>query len=123
MTNLVIPDFIIKIFKKEIKDIHKSLLEKIAEDYNLDKEELLKKYLPEVNIKSKNEENLRIIKSRAYNVNLPIEEQCIAMTRNETQCMRSKLNDSVYCSIHQSKQPYGDILNINKKNKKWEKLY
>jgi hypothetical protein len=108
-----------------------SILEKIAEDYDLDKEELLNKYV-EVNkknmsdvnntscvlndeevssssdISSEEDEDDNIedvkIKSNKKVLNKVIDDnfRCIAVTRMGSRCKRSKRNAD-YCNIHLKK--------------------
>jgi hypothetical protein len=124
MTNTVIPSFIVKIFEKELTDIKLNLLKQISKDYELDLKELEDKYLPKLKIIPESEEKIKIIKTRNYNLNLPEEDRCMAKTKENKQCMRSKQDESKYCTIHQLYCPYGNINEKTKiKNKKWEKLY
>lgn len=107
-----------------------NILEKIADDYNLDKEELIKRYM-EVNkinvnkasdmnnttadileedelsssdISSSEEEEEENIKSNKKVLNKVIDDnfRCIAVTRMGSRCKRSKRNAD-YCNIHLKK--------------------
>ena len=107
-----------------------NILEKIADDYNLDKEELIKRYV-EVNkinvnkmgdmnntttemleedelsssdISSSEEEEEENIKSNKKVLNKVIDDnfRCIAVTRMGSRCKRSKRNAD-YCNIHLKK--------------------
>jgi len=88
--------FLLDIINKKTKEI----LNIIATDYNLDKKELITKYIKtentnkNLNVLSNNE-----IVKKTINDNL----RCIAETRSNTRCKRSCKNNSKYCNIHYKK--------------------
>ncbi len=73
------------VVKKEIKDI----LQSIATDYNLNKQDLFKKYL------SDQSENTS--ESNDITIN---HHKCIAITKNFKQCSRNKFCNNDYCKNH-----------------------
>ena len=101
-----------------------TLLEKVASEYNLDKNELLNKYVEvnnntkvnntevnntevnntEVNNVEVNNTEVSNIKSNKEIIGDIIDDnfRCIAMTRMNTRCKRSKRNAD-YCNIHLKK--------------------
>ena len=125
MSTLIVPSFIVSLFTKEIYHVHEQLLFDISKTYKIPFEDLKKKYLPEVDVISNNLEKISIVKKREYNKNLPSTKQCIALTKNQSQCLRSKGSHLNFCIIHMNNQPYGTItetkMNVPKQNSK--KLY
>ena len=90
--------------KKEIK----SLLTKISNDYNINKNEIFKKYLADESMGEDNDESNIVINN----------SKCIAITKNYKQCSRNKYCTHEYCKNHlkQSKSenglPQGTIYSI-----------
>lgn len=109
MSTLVVPSFIVSLFTKEIFHVHEELLLDISKTYEIPYEELKNKYLPNVDIISNNLEKINIAKKREYNKNLPKNKQCIALTKNNSQCLRSKGSHKSFCIIHINNQPYGTL--------------
>ena len=123
MNTTIIPKFIVSLFKNEIQKIHKLLLYEISKDYNIDLEELEKRYICDINI---NNDKIQIIKKRSYNANLPEEKRCIAYNAKNERCQRSKGSHDKYCPIHLRSLQYGTKIEIEKTTtteKKWSKLY
>ncbi len=122
MNTTIIPKFIVNLFKNEIQKIHKMLLYEISKDYNIDLEELEKKYICDINI---NNDKIQIIKKRSYNANLPEEKRCIAYNAKNERCQRSKGSHDKYCPIHLRSFRYGTKIETEKTTteKKWSKLY
>lgn len=128
MSTLVVPSFIVSLFTNEIFHIHEQLLLDISKTYEIPFEELKRKYLPEIDVISNNLEKINIVKKREYNKNLPSTKQCIALTKNKYQCLRSKGCHVHFCIIHKNNQPYGTIndkseTNIDLSTKHVKKLY
>jgi len=72
--------------------IIKNVLEKIAEDYGLKKDELYKNYL---NIDyDENNSNTN------SNENTYLERKCNALTKEYSQCSRNQFRDTKYCQSH-----------------------
>jgi abortive infection bacteriophage resistance protein len=96
-----------------------NILEKIADDYGLNKEELLYKYTEsnkdtvigcdklvnqeEINIKNSKITDEIVKTNKKISIELIDDNfRCIAMTRMNTRCKRSKRNTD-YCNIHLKK--------------------
>ena len=62
--DISIPTFVKDLFKQEINNIKIKLVEKIAEEYDLDEEELKEKYICDIKMISKSLENVQITKSK-----------------------------------------------------------
>ena len=123
MNTTIIPKFIVNLFKNEIQKIHKMLLYEISKDYNIDLEELEKRYICDINI---NNDKIQIIKKRSYNANLPKEKRCVAYNAKNERCQRSKGSHDKYCPIHLRSLQYGTKIKTEKTTiteKKWSKLY
>ena len=89
-----------KIFEDEILCI----LNKISEEYNLDNDELIKKFMPNiVNVSIK-----LGVKKRNKRV-LPKEVRCMGRKIDGEQCTRSRRNGSDYCKSHEKRLPHGRI--------------
>ena len=89
-----------KLFETELINI----LGDVAEEYNLDKEKLTTKYLPNIL-------NLSIklgVKKRTKRV-LPKELQCMGRKIDGEQCTRSRRNGCDYCLSHSKRLPHGRI--------------
>lgn len=122
MNTTIIPKFIVNLFKNEIQKIHKMLLYEISKDYNINLDELEKKYICDINI---NNDKIQIIKKRSYNANLPEEKRCVAYNAKNERCQRSKGSHDKYCPIHLRSLRYGTKIETEKTTteKKWSKLY
>ncbi len=118
MNTTIIPKFIVNLFKNEIQKIHKMLLYEISKDYNIDLEELEKRYICDINI---NNDKIQIIKKRSYNANLPEEKRCTAYNAKNERCQRSKGSHDKFCPIHLRSLKYGTTKSTTVK--KWSKLY
>ena len=125
MSTLVVPSFIVSLFTKEIFHIHEELLHDISKQYNIPYEDLENRYLPKLDVISNNLEKVNIAKKREYNKNLPKTKQCIALTKNQSQCLRSKGSHDHFCIIHMNNQPYGTLTcdYSNSSNHQKEKNY
>lgn len=121
MNTTIIPRFIVRLFAQEIERIHNKLLEQISKDYNLDFDELKKKYTSNIDV---SKEKIQIIKKRDYNVNLKDDKRCTALNSKHQRCQRSKGSHDLFCPIHQKNNKYGVVGDTTKPNpKKWNKLY
>jgi hypothetical protein len=78
------------------------ILEKIADEYNINKDELIGKYVDVNNVTI--EPNLEDVKNDKEITDDIINDnfRCIAMTKANTRCKRSKRNAD-YCNIHLKK--------------------
>jgi hypothetical protein len=109
MADTIVPKFITTLFKNEIERIHKVLLYEISKDYKIPLDDLNKKYIPTVDI---NNDNIVIVRKRNYNINLPIEQRCIAFNSKHKQCKRSKGTHEHFCNVHMNHQKHGTIGNL-----------
>jgi hypothetical protein len=132
MTTPLIPDFIVKLFEKEITSINHKILEVICKEYSLDfdkaKQTLQKELNINLDIITKDIYNLKISKKRTYGKNTPLENRCIGRVyhkhNNEfVQCIRKKQSNCNTCLTHSQRCPYGtinepepDIKEIKKRN-------
>jgi hypothetical protein len=96
----IITQDIFKVFEEEMKTI----IEDLCEKNKLNKEEVLKQYLP-------NLLNISIklgVKKRNKRV-LPKEVRCMGRKIDGEQCTRSRGNGCDYCKSHQKRLPHGRI--------------
>ena len=102
--DISIPTFIKDLFKNEINNIKINLIKKIAEDYDLDEDELLDKYVCDVEMISKSLENIQIIKKHSYASKVDINYRCNARVWNNgsgSRCKRS-VNEDGLCTLHKN---------------------
>ena len=135
--DIPIPTFIKKLFKQEINNIKIKLIENIAEEYDLDVNELKEKYICDVEMISKSIENIQISKKHKYCSKVESKNRCKARIWNNGaggRCKRT-INENELCTLHNNyKKEYGklkfglitdpkpkDIFKF--KNPKSEKLY
>lgn len=107
---------ICRIIKSNLQDI----IFKIAQEYDLDEDELKEKFLNDIIVESTESfsENDRKTANKRTRKTIPENEQCMAKVASGNQCRRRKKGDySDYCGGHASSRPYGRIDNV-KKNKK-----
>jgi hypothetical protein len=104
MTTPIVPDFILELFKNEIKKINLGLLEEMCKTYNIDIEEAKTKLKDSLNINfdlNKNEK-IKIVNKQKE---LPSEERCIARLFRKKdmevfQCSRRK-KECDFCKKHE----------------------
>lgn len=135
--DIPIPTFIKDLFKQEINNIKIKLIKEIADDYDLDEDELKEKYICNVEMISKSLENVQITKKHKYCSKVDTKYRCTARTWNNGaggRCKRSQ-NENELCTLHNNyKKEYGklkyslitepkpkDVFKF--KNPKSEKLY
>jgi len=98
---------------KMLEEILKNILEKIAIDYKINKEELFNKYIKKTNISVSNKLNglngLNGLKKKKRINEVPNNSRCIANTAKLTRCTKSKLDGIHYCGFHKNKQQYGVV--------------
>jgi hypothetical protein len=100
--DIPIPTFIKDLFKQEINNIKIDLIKKIAEDYELDEEEMKDKYICDIEMISKSLENIQITKKHKYASNIDIKYRCNARTWNNGaggRCKRGQSENGL-CTIH-----------------------
>jgi|TARA_B110000259_G_scaffold187788_1_gene243335 hypothetical protein len=135
--DIPIPLFIKDLFKQEINNIKIKLIEKIADDYNLNELELKEKYLCDIEMISKSLENVQITKKHKYGSKVDTKHRCEARTWNNGvggRCKRVQNQDGL-CTLHHNSNikngslKYGLITEPKSKeifkfkNPKSEKLY
>lgn len=104
MTAPIVPDFILELFKNEIKKINLGLLEEICKTYDIDINEAKTKLQDSLNINfdlNKNEK-IKIVNKQKE---LPSEERCIARLFRKKdmevfQCSRRK-KECDFCKKHE----------------------
>ena len=96
----IISQEIFKIFEDEVTNI----IDNISEQYNISKEELKNKFMPNIlNISIK-----MGVKKRNKRV-LPSEVRCMGRKIDGEQCTRSRRNGCDYCLSHSKRLPHGRI--------------
>jgi hypothetical protein len=124
MCNLFIPNYIVSLFKDELNSIMESLLKNIASDYNLDVNELKKKYMIDINVIDNNEQKLEIIKKHKYNRNKNTQDKCFAYSSKGEQCQKTKQAGEQFCFIHLHERKYGTLTQkVDLKSTKTLKYY
>ncbi len=123
MTCPLIPDFVLKMFEKEITNINLKIVQKICELYNLDEQDVKEKLAKDININfsivSEDIEQVKIVKKHTKK-NDNKDDLCVARVYipNELfvkQCSRPKCgDDNMFCKLHQrlnqeGKLKYGTI--------------
>ena len=93
---------------KMLEDILKNILEKIATDYKMNKEELFNKYIKNKKCEESNIIGLTHKKKKRIN-EVPNNNRCIANTAKLTRCTKSKLDGIHFCGFHKNKQQYGVV--------------
>lgn len=118
MTTPFIPDFIVKLFEKEIYSININILHAICKRYSIDfddaKETLKKDLNINLDVVKNDIYNLKISKKRTYGKNTPQEKRCIGRVYHKqdneyVQCIRKKQGDCNTCKTHSKSCPYGTI--------------
>jgi len=103
MTTPIIPDFILDLFKDEIKKINLVLLEEMCKIYNIDIDDAKLKLQDSLNInfKLKNNEKIKILKKRK---DTPSEERCIARLFRKSELIilqcNCKKKEGDFCKRH-----------------------
>ena len=100
--DIPIPIMVINLFKEQINNVKIDLIKKIAEDYNLDADELIKEYTCDIEIISKSLENIEITKKHKYASKVKDEWRCEARVFNNGNGGRCKrtVNENNLCSLH-----------------------
>lgn len=106
MTTLIVPDFVMQLFQKEIVKIIEKTIQTICEMYKLDVENVKKQAGTALNISFELSRNDKLVIVRKQNTANP-EERCIARIFNKKdidvfQCTRRKPKDGCdFCKRHQ----------------------
>lgn len=126
MTSPIVPDFILKLFEKEVSKINLIIVEKICELYKLDIDDVKTKIKKELNINfdviSDEIEEIKIVKkhkpkqevSENNNTDLCIARIFLSSQLKVKQCSRHKLDGQEFCTLHhklnqENKLKYGTI--------------
>jgi hypothetical protein len=118
-----VPYFIFEIFEKELYNLQKNLLKKVATNKNLNFEELVKEFLDDTStlkLVSNTKTRVQIEKKNTEKQSVPSpNKRCLARIWNRGkggQCTRSRLCDeddgsikSDYCSQHIKNRKHGRI--------------
>ena len=94
-----LPGFISSLFENQINIIKTNLIKLISKDYNLNEEELINKYIHNVEYINKNLERIEITKKRNYCKNIQNNNYCMARVFNKGnggRCKRSCTNKVKY---------------------------
>ena len=102
-----------RVFKTHLKDTISEILDQIAQEHNIDNEELKDKYLPTLDsteLELNDTENDAIKKRKKPRKAIPESSRCMAKVANGGQCQRRKKGEySEYCGQHASSRPYGRV--------------
>jgi hypothetical protein len=85
-----LPGFITHLFENEINKIKINLIKNIAKDHQLNEEELINKYITNINFINKNLEKIQITKKREYCNNKKNNDLCVARVFNNGNGARCK---------------------------------
>lgn len=106
MTGVELPSLVIKLFQAEIAEIQASLITEISADYNLDRDELINRYI-------ELESNMEIISSKIMKLSITkcqpeieSEVRCNARIWNKgmgARCKRKQQESSNLCKFHKIK--------------------
>jgi len=107
-----IPEFIFSILEKELLESHLQLLEKIADHYGFDIEEMKDLFLPKEPMKIVPQDVIKVQVKKCYKPRVPPpeEERCMARVWNHGlggHCIRHRCNQTDYCRSHQKGLKYG----------------
>lgn len=118
MTTPLVPDFIVKLFEKEITAINYKILETICSTYSIDfgqaKETLKNKLNINLDIITNDICKMKITKKRSYGKKTLTENRCIGrvyhiLNNDFAQCIRKKQDGCNTCKTHSQRCPYGTI--------------
>ncbi len=90
-------------FKVLFEDSLKKIFSEISNDYNIDYEELLNKYI------TKSKKNVEIKKKKKKVNEVADANRCIANTAKYTRCTKSKHPGIQFCGFHKNQQKYGVV--------------
>ena len=112
------PHFIFDLFEKELLNIQKELLSKVATKYKLNFDQLIEEFLPkEVKLISNTKTSIQIKKIHKPFVPPLAQNRCMARVWNRGkggQCLRNRFEDENgniidYCSQHKNNRKHGRI--------------
>ena len=90
-------------FKVLFEDSLKKIFSEISNDYNIEYEELLDKYI------TKSKKNVEIKKKKKKVNEVADANRCIANTAKYTRCTKSKHPGIDFCGFHKNQQKYGVV--------------
>lgn len=90
-------------FKVLFEDSLKKIFFEISNDYNIEYEELLDKYI------TKSKKNVEIKKKKKKVNEVADANRCIANTAKYTRCTKSKHPGIQFCGFHKNQQKYGVV--------------
>jgi cellobiose phosphorylase len=90
-------------FKLLLEDTLKKIFSEISNDYNIEYEELLNKYI------TKSKKNVEIKKKKKKVNEVADANRCIANTAKYTRCTKSKHPGIDFCGFHKNQQKYGVV--------------
>lgn len=90
-------------FKLLLEDSLKKIFSEISNDYNIEYEELLDKYI------TKSKKNVEIKKKKKKVNEVADANRCIANTAKYTRCTKSKHPGIDFCGFHKNQQKYGVV--------------
>lgn len=90
-------------FKVLLEDTLKKIFSEISNDYNIEYEELLDKYI------TKSKKNVEIKKKKKKVNEVADANRCIANTAKYTRCTKSKHPGIDFCGFHKNQQKYGVV--------------
>ena len=88
-------------FKLLLEDTLKKIFSEISNDYNIEYEELLDKYI------TKSKKNVEIKKKKKKVNEVADANRCIANTAKYTRCTKTKHPGIQFCGFHKNQQKYG----------------
>lgn len=151
MTSIIIPDFIFKMFTKQILDINNIIIDKLCVHYNLDKEEVHQVLKKEINMNfqliGEDIEQIKVVKKhkkKDTEKQKETKETIVSSALSSTstycdarvfiandmivkQCSRCKIDGSSFCKTHhdlnaKGKLKYGTIYETKPDSISTEKL-
>lgn len=119
-----VPQFIFELFEKELKNIQKDLLKKVATKYNLNYDNLIQEFIPNtLTLVSNTKTSIEIKKKNVSFTPPTCDKRCMARVWNRGkggQCIRYRINDTnnnyEYCSQHQKNRKHGRIDELPNQN-------
>lgn len=109
-----IPQFIFSILEQELLQSHERMLEKIADHYGYDLDDLREIGLPSQPMEIVPQEVIRVQVKKCYQPRVPPpeEERCMGRIWNRGlggQCTRRRCDNTEHCRLHQKTLKYGRV--------------
>lgn len=118
MTSVIIPEFVLQMFEKEVTKINLNIIKILCEEYHLDEDDVKQKLQDKININfniiHEDIEQIKIVKKHEQKSKQSSEEQCDARVylQNDLvvkQCSRPRLPECNLCKIHQKLKDEGKL--------------